>query len=170
MPDSSQSPSEVPDLSAPQREATSRDRITALRLYDPDLTCVCGHHVVLAWDWKRQEAVTLRRVASHSGKFQVTTPLNGDFTCRGKGLATFLGWGGTHVKHECPGPQERPEFDPATLPALGFIGGHTPEEDREHAAMRHPEQWGRISCADLLAADNDRRQLPHGNAEGIRAK
>ncbi|MFN2592835.1 MAG: hypothetical protein ABR532_08400, partial [Candidatus Dormibacteria bacterium] len=147
---------------ASQPAPTHRDRMIALQVYDPAHTCVCGTQVVIAWDWKRQEAVSLVRAEGQRGKFEVTEPIGGEFTCRGKGLATFFGWSGRYVKHVCPGPAPRPEVDPATLPALGFIGGSTPEEARSARVFAHPDEWTRPSCQDLLDAERERRSLPRG--------
>jgi hypothetical protein len=133
--------------------------MVALQVFVRKHACVCGATVLIAWDWKRQESVSLVGVAGHNGKFQVTLPLAGDYTCRGKGLATFFGWGGTHVKHACPGPKARPDVDPATLPALGFIGGSTADEVRSARAVTHPDEWGQIDCRTLLAADAERQKL-----------
>jgi hypothetical protein len=152
--------SETPELlTGPQSSHTHRDRMVALQVFEREHVCICGDTVLVAWDWKRQESVSLVRVAGHSGKFQVTLPAAGDYTCRGKGLATFLGWSGTHIKHACPGPKPRPEVDPATLPALGFIGGSTAAEARAHRAFAHPDEWGTVDCRTLLAADAERRKL-----------
>lgn len=160
MLDATRSPAKF--LTGPQPSPTHRDRMVALQVFTPEHVCICGEPVLIAWDWKRQEAVSLVRVAGHGGKFQVTLPAAGDYTCRGKGLATFHGWGGTHVKHACPGPKPRPDVDPATLPALGFIGGSTVDEARSARALAHPDEWGQVDCRTLLAADAERRKLPTG--------
>jgi hypothetical protein len=153
-------------LVGPQRSPTHRDRMVALQVFMPEHTCVCGEPVLIAWDWKHQVSVSLVRVAGHDGKFEVELPLGGDYTCRGKGLATFFGWSGTHVKHACPGPKPRPEADPATLPALGFIGGSTVDEARSARAFAHPGEWGQVDCRTLLAADAERRKLSAGRRVG----
>jgi hypothetical protein len=153
-------------LTGPQLSPTHHDRMVALQVFEREFDCICGGTVLIAWDWKRQEAVSLVRVAGHGGKFQVTLPVGGDYTCRGKGLATFFGWGGTHVRHACPGPKPRPEVDPATLPALGFIGGSTVDEARSAQAFAHPEEWGRVDCRTLRAGDAERRKLAAGRRIG----
>lgn len=144
-------------LAGPQPSPTHRDRMVALQVCEREHACMCGTTVLIAWDWKRQEAVSLIRVAGHNGKFQVTLPLAGDYTCRGKGLATFFGWGGTHIRHACPGPQPRPDVDPATLPARDAFAVSTVEAEAESAG---PDERGKVDCRTLLAADAERRKLP----------
>jgi hypothetical protein len=148
------------DLLAPssQRSPTASDRRKARQNFDPDFVCVCNQRVVLAFDWQRGEVVSLVRAPGHSGKFQVAGLLPDGFVAPHKGCATYVGWGGTHVKHECPGPAPRPEIDPASLPSFGFPGGVTDDEQRAHRAFTDPE-WQRVDCRILLAGDRARKAL-----------
>lgn len=150
-------------LVGPQPSPTHRDRMVALQVFEREHACVCGTPVLIAWDWKRQEAVSLVRVAGHNGKFQVTVPVAGDYTCRGKGLATFFGWGGTHIRHACPGPKARLDAAPATLPARDAFAVSTVEAEAESA---DPDERGKVDCRTLLAADAERRKLATGRRIG----
>lgn len=145
-------------LTGTQPSPTFWDCRNARHVFDPDFLCACGTRVVVAWDWKRRESVSLVRVSGHGGKFQVAGLLPDGFCAPGKGLATYFGWGGTHIRHECPGPAPRPELDLASLPSFGFPGGVTDDELRAHRAFVYPDDWGRVDCRTLLAADRARRE------------